>query len=84
MAIFEGRTITQDEIATMLAEKTPSQRRWEASRMTADEIVNVIKERDCYREALEIIAGEKQCLDNLLSNADIARITLSKRNPVIP
>ena len=29
-----------------------------------------------YREALEIIAGQRPCVDNLLSNKDLARITL--------
>jgi hypothetical protein len=29
-------------------------------------------------EALRIIAGEKPCIDNLLSNADIARAALAK------
>lgn len=29
------------------------------------------------REALEIIAGRRQCVDNLLSNADVARAALS-------
>lgn len=28
------------------------------------------------REALQIIAGERQCLDNLMSNADVAREAL--------
>lgn len=33
------------------------------------------------REALQIIAGERQCLDNLMSNADVAReaLRLTKR-----
>jgi hypothetical protein len=29
-------------------------------------------------EALEIIAGERQCLDNLMSNCDVARAVLAK------
>ncbi len=29
-----------------------------------------------WREALEMIAGRRQCADNLLSNADIARLAL--------
>jgi hypothetical protein len=29
-----------------------------------------------WREALEIIAGERQCIDNLLGNKDVARIAL--------
>ena len=35
-------------------------------------------------EALEIIAGKRQCIDNLMSNADIAHAALSKlpENPV--
>ena len=28
-------------------------------------------------EALEIIAGERQCIDNLMGNADIARETIA-------
>lgn len=34
-------------------------------------------ERDGLREALEIIAGERQCLDNLMSNVEVARAALS-------
>lgn len=34
------------------------------------------KEVSRLRGALEIIAGRKQCIDNLLSNADVARIAL--------
>lgn len=30
------------------------------------------------REALEIVAGKRQCLDNLMSNAEVARAALSK------
>lgn len=34
-------------------------------------------------QALEIIAGEKQCLDNLMSHGDVAREALRMiRNPV--
>ena len=35
-----------------------------------------IRERNELREALQIIAGEKQCVDNLMSNVDIARKAL--------
>ena len=31
---------------------------------------------DKWREALEIIAGRRQCVDNLLSNSDVARLAL--------
>lgn len=34
-------------------------------------------ERDRLRLALRIIAGQEQCLDNLMSHADIARAALS-------
>lgn len=33
-------------------------------------------ERDALREALEIIAGKRQCIDNLMSNVDVARAAL--------
>ena len=33
------------------------------------------------REALEIIAGQRQCVDNLVGNADIARAALSEVAP---
>lgn len=33
------------------------------------------------REALEIIAGQRQCVDNLMGNADIARAALSEVAP---
>ena len=29
-----------------------------------------------FREALQIIAGERQCIDNLLGNQDVAHIAL--------
>ena len=34
------------------------------------------KENAALREALEIIAGERQCIDNLMSNSDVARAAL--------
>jgi hypothetical protein len=34
------------------------------------------------REALEIIAGRRQCADNLLSNGEIARIVLDDPRPI--
>lgn len=36
------------------------------------------------RAALEMIAGVRPCVDNLLGNADIARMALSKFNPNTP
>ena len=33
------------------------------------------------REALEVIAGQRQCVDNLMGNADIARAALSEVEP---
>lgn len=35
-----------------------------------------IKINDRYREALQMIAGEKQCVDSLMDNVDIARAAL--------
>lgn len=56
---------------------------WENSRpMTAEENeliergLEQIKTVDKYREALEMIAGERQCVNSLMSNADIARSAL--------
>jgi len=34
-------------------------------------------ERDRLREALEIVAGYRQCMDNLMSNVDVARVALT-------
>ena len=39
----------------------------------AAEIDKLTAERDRLREALEMIAGKRQCLDNLMSDKDIAR-----------
>lgn len=36
-----------------------------------------IKTADRYRDALKMIAGEKQCPDSLMGNTDIARAALS-------
>jgi len=33
-----------------------------------------------FREALEIIAGRRQCVDNLMSNADVAIEALSRHD----
>jgi len=33
---------------------------------------------EVYQEALDIIAGNKQCLDNLMSNSDIAKEAIEK------
>lgn len=35
-------------------------------------------ERDAARVALEIIAGKRQCIDNLMSNVEIARCALEQ------
>jgi hypothetical protein len=35
------------------------------------------------REALEIIAGQRQCLDNLMSNQDVARAALAPESPSV-
>ena len=34
-------------------------------------------ERDALREALQIIAGERPCIDNLMSDKEIARAALA-------
>jgi len=36
-------------------------------------------EKQRLKEALEIIAGRRQCLDNLMSNADIALAALQEK-----
>lgn len=38
-------------------------------------------ERDRLREALRIIAGYQQCIDNLMSNVDVARAALGENKP---
>lgn len=35
-------------------------------------------EREAMREALEIIAGKRQCLDNLMSNVEVARAAIRR------
>jgi hypothetical protein len=40
------------------------------------EIDNLRAERDLYQAALLIIAGQAQCVDNLLSHSEIAREAL--------
>ena len=39
---------------------------------------DLFKDAETALEALKIIAGEKQCVDNTLSNAEIAKIALEK------
>lgn len=41
-------------------------------------ITALLAERKVMREALEIIAGKRQCLDNLMSNGDVARAALKE------
>ena len=38
--------------------------------------VQAAERLEAMREALQVIAGERQCLDNLLGNADVAREAL--------
>ena len=45
-----------------------------------DDVRRIAEERNRYQEALEIIAGEKFCPDNLLGNVDIAKLALSSSN----
>ena len=40
----------------------------------------IATERNRYEDALRIIAGEKQCPDNLMGNVDIARAALLSSN----
>lgn len=47
-------------------------------RWQADRIEEQAAEIERLREALRIIAGEQQCIDNLMSNVDIARAALEK------
>lgn len=73
------RTI-EDAIATV-REKSKGRTRYEGQEPRDDELLvaeidRVRAERDLYRGALRIIAGEAQCVDNLLSHADIAREAL--------
>jgi hypothetical protein len=45
---------------------------------SADALLLLRQERDRLREGLEIIAGKRPCLDNLMSNQDVARAALHK------
>ena len=40
------------------------------------EVEDLHKKLAVARDALRIIAGERQCLDNLMSNGDVARAAL--------
>lgn len=42
-------------------------------------VVELRQENARLREALEIIAGKRQCIDNLMSNVDVARAALTPR-----
>ena len=37
------------------------------------ELAEFIRQLERYEQALRIIAGQEQCIDNLMSNADAAR-----------
>jgi hypothetical protein len=41
------------------------------------EVERLTRERDVLKEALEIIAGKRQCLDNLMGNRDVAESALA-------
>lgn len=43
----------------------------------ADALAAQAVELERMREALEIIAGKRQCIDNLMGNADLARQALT-------
>jgi len=47
-----------------------------AHRISCDTIRHLEVEIERLRAALEIIAGRRQCLDNLMSHADVARAAL--------
>ena len=51
----------------------------EVARLTK-ELEQVKEERDFLRGALEMIAGLRQCVDNLMSDKDIAREALEKQD----
>ena len=44
----------------------------------ADAIEQLATDNKRLREALEIIAGDRTCLDNLMGNVDVARAALAK------
>ena len=51
--------------------------------MTTDEreqVARLTAERDELRMALEMIAGTRQCFDNLMSDKDIARVALKGKS----
>jgi hypothetical protein len=43
-----------------------------------DQLSDLLEDMKIAKEALKIIAGEKQCVDNTLGNAEIAKIALEK------
>lgn len=69
------------------AEREASDARMEMNRIfnrSRDRKNELVKERDAataerdrLREALEIVAGYRQCMDNLMSNVDVARAALT-------
>jgi hypothetical protein len=51
-------------------------------RYTPEEIGELNATIDRYRAALEIIAGVRPCVENLMGDKDIARAALNPNNPL--
>lgn len=72
---------TADDAIATVRSRSMGRTRYEGQEPRDDELMlaeidNLRAERDLYRYALRIIAGQAQCVDNLLSHADIAREAL--------
>jgi len=76
-----------DEIERLRTERDVEVERWKAALETcrelrkydATEIERLRKENAVMRQALEIIAGRRQCIDNLMGNVDVACAALDRK-----
>lgn len=52
---------------------------FERANRLEEEIKSLRKEKDKYKIALEIIAGHRSCVDNLMSNVEVAKAALKEK-----
>lgn len=57
-----------------------SKEEWDYFRTCEQEREQLAAQNEALRSALEVIAGERQCCDNFLSNLDVARYALNLPN----
>jgi len=71
--------MTTDKIAAAIEAEITMAGPEEWILIPSDPIRTLLTERKAMREALEVIAGKRQCLDNLMSNSDVARAALQEK-----